>query len=138
MGHVLHPTGEWRGGELGGEVGVGARGDVVQGRGGGGREREKTLSRTVGVKTFNRKGGVVIGAGGLGLGEGDSGGGGDGGGLADNERLAGATHALDLRAWHSKMWRGLGRPHTRGEQAIHFFAKETIGPASTPGSIVYP
>jgi hypothetical protein len=138
MGHVLHPTGEWRGGGVGGGSRCWCQGGRRTGTRGGEREREKTLSRTVGVKTFNRKGGVVIGAGGLGLGEGDSGGGGDGGGLADNERLAGATHALDLRAWHSKMWRGLGRPHTRGEQAIHFFAKETIGPASTPGSIVYP
>jgi len=79
----------------------------------------------------------VIGAGGVGLGEGDSGGGGDGGGLADNERLVGATHALDLRAWHSKMWRGLGRPHTRGEQAVKVFAKETNGLSSIPGTIVY-
>lgn len=41
-----------------------------------------------------------------------------GGGREINCRLVGATYAVDLRAFHSKMWRSLVKPMSRGDERM--------------------
>ena len=48
-------------------------------------------------------------------------GGGEGTKENTNERLVGVRYSLDLRAFHSKMWQLLSRPHTRGDEALRKF-----------------
>lgn len=75
---------------------------------------------TAPVGRLRRGGGGRRGRGGL-EGEGEARGGGEGNNENANARLVGVTYSLDLRAFHSKMWRSLSRPHTRGDEAVRNF-----------------